>query len=178
MGGRNYNIMTIIHFQSTIAVTSAGVIADVVELHGTSGTPIEATHTAIDPSDAIVSWLVAGLTAGGSSIEKGEIQKDTRDVGDAASYVSVDTGTDWIIPHNFSGTYYVRATLDADSAPTTGTLGTWLAVVADTNNVFWSWSQTTIGNITGTIKLEISNDISGVPLLATGFYKGTAIVDV
>ena len=70
-------------------------------------------------------------------------------------------------------TYYIRATNHADSNPDSGpTLGDWHSLASSR---IWYWSAGPgFASSNGTLKIEISSDVSGSPIVATGYYRGEA----
>lgn len=149
---------------------------DVLNLSGTEGTPKSVSKTSVNPSSSVqAGWLVAANTISLLSIEKGEIQAAGWLLWDTPSYASDNSSTDWVIPHDFDATYYVRATLVAGSNPLMSSgMDVWLSLVPEGANREWRWLQSVEGEITGTIKLEIASDSDGNDVLATGYYKATA----
>ena len=74
---------------------------------------------------------------------------------------------------------WIKATADTGSAPNNGgdAVGSWLAINgtgSSTRNWGWFRSFADPGTTTGTIKVELSTDASGVTIVATGYYGGTA----
>jgi len=150
-----------------------------ISLHGSEATPIEATHTAADPDDALAVWSLI-VDDGTNGREKGFIMKAEFDFGDVAVFIKSFPTTDWVTPHDFQTTYFTRATLVAGVAPLSGFLDIWQSLVPDTpsptGNRSWTWSQAIVGTKTGTIRIEIATDALGADIVATGYYKVTVTV--
>ena len=153
-----------------------------VNLSGTEGSPIARSHISVDPDDALVGWSVI-VESGSNARIKGHIMSIAYDFADAGStdFVSSNPDTDWIIPHDFLVTYYIRATLVAGTAPISGALDIWQSLIPDFSFPFgnrsWTWAAVVVGSRTGTIKLEIATDGAGANIVATGYYKATVTVD-
>ncbi len=148
-----------------------------VNLSGTAVSPRTWAHISIGGNEAVVSWLFGGKDGGTASIARGEVQRAGYDNGVQAIYTSIDTGTDWVIPHNFQeGPYWFRGTLESGDAPNIGlALGVWTSVSNDVNNFSFGWQKTGgNGTVSGTVKVEIATDSGGSNIVATGYYKGTA----
>ncbi len=151
---------------------------DTFGLSGTLIAPRVQTDERSAGNQANVEWLMGCVAVGGESIVKGEIQKAGYLGGVNPSFVSQDSTTDWVIPHDFSNTYYVRATLSSGSNPTSSSgMDTWLSLVSEGANRSWRWKRDSVGTIEGVIKIEISDDANGDNIVATGFYKATVTVN-
>jgi len=149
-------------------------------LSGSSGSPRTGTGGAgvLDPLDAIHTWLLGATESGGESIVKGEMQDAANSTAESPSYVSDNPSTDFISPKSaFDTTLWCRATNNTGSNPTGGSgLGTWLTLVPGGSDRLWSWTRTTIGTTSGSIKVDIATDSGGSNIVATGYYAGSAEV--
>ncbi len=162
----------------------SGILAppELISLSGTEGTPESVAHVSDHPDDALAGWSVI-VTSGFAARVKGHIMSIAYDFADAGStdFISRNPDTDFIIPHDFGITYYIRATLVAGTDPISGSLDTWLSLVPEApfpmGNRSWTWAQPDIGPaVTGTIKLEIATDSGGANIVATGYYRATCTV--
>ncbi len=91
------------------------------------------------------------------------------------SYLQIDSATDWRIPNAGSGTFHIRATLNAQTGSGTrvGALGSWLALTSDRE---WTVEEPTSSQTaTWDLDIEISAD-GGATTLATALYELTAVV--
>ena len=137
-------------------------------LSGTSGTPNIASDTETSPTDCTVYWefqsngTVWKLEDTGSQLNDGVEFTDEQDS---------PTENLWI-----------RATLDAGDAPTAGpALTTWHQVTgAGGTSRRWTWTETTDGFATtiGTLQIDIATDSGGSNIVATGYYRGSASVEL
>ena len=129
---------------------------DEVSLSGTTSVPNFAFDFELDPATAQAWWTFN--TDG------------TVDKHDSDTTTQFAAATQWIIPNNPSATYYIRATNNSGSNPTSGpALSTWHAL---TSVRTWTWSRSTNGNTTGSLKIEIATDAAGTDIVATGYYGG------
>lgn len=83
---------------------------------------------------------------------------------------TVDTSNMWARPAHawFGLNHWIRATLTSGTAPSTGTMNTWLALSTNRN---WTVARTQgegVGTDTSTILFEISTSSSGSPVVASG----------
>lgn len=139
---------------------------DVVSLTGTAGTPINIGGFAKYPGGSAKAYLRANTN--------GKLEKATTTIGSGGvlgSYTQI--GVDWVSPlTTYSGSYWIRATKVSGDNLVSGTLGSWLALTTTRE-----WKQEALGSTyTGDyaetlLKLEISTDVSGSPIVATGYYK-------
>lgn len=116
-----------------------------------------------------------------TAISRFELRSDGEFWNERLVLSDAQIGTEWADGGTPSeGTFWARATLDAGDAPngaSTG-LGTWENITTASPVVGWSFQQTSEGVRDGTIKIEISSDSSGTPIVATGYYRGTATYTV
>lgn len=133
--------------------------ADVITLSGTTGTPTYGVAIAIAPDDADMYWSVHSNGKLGKHGFTGEI------------YLG---GGEWCQNNPPIGSYWVRATVYAGTTPTSGTIGSWLAL---TSTRTWSWLRSAVGTTSGTLKIEIATDSGGSTIVATGYYQGDATVE-
>jgi len=146
-------------------------------LLGSSGAPQSRTSSQLDPDDASLVWQITGVSSGAAV--KGKIQYDDYATGDP---VSLNTQHEFITPTTGWGVLYFRLTYDtgsdtvlSSSHAIDGT--TWHALTEDTNNIFWTTEETGLVPTTTTrIKVEMSTDSGGSPIVATGYYE--AVCDV
>ena len=138
-------------------------------LSGTALSPNNATTIQTTPTDAVVSWIFN--------------LDGTVDRTQTAGTTQFQTGVEWDTDQPSPATdIWLRATLDAGSNPTSGdALGSWhiLNGSGEANRTF-TWTETTDGVavITGTLMVELATDSGGSNIVATGYYKGTAVVDL
>lgn len=142
--------------------------ADLVTLSGTSLSPNVVTGLTASPNDSWAEWL---FNTDGTV--------DTNEV--TSGVVQFQTGVEWNDAQTTPAVdYWIRATLEDGVNPTSGAaIGSWLKVsVSGSANRIWRWTDTTNGDstTTGTLKIEIATDSGGTNIVATGYYKGTAIV--
>lgn len=131
---------------------------DVVTLSGSSGTPNVSSVITVFPTDATAGWRFRN----DGSVERLVV----------STWTDFNDSTEWVIPHAHAGSYWIRATLDADSAPSAGpALGSWHAL---TTTRTWTWTETDSGTFAGTLKIEIATDSGGSTIVATGYYRGSA----
>ena len=146
-----------------MAACANASIKEIITLTGSSGTPNEASSNETDPTNAEAGWK---FDANGGAYK-----------WITPSYFLFDSGVEWSnIQLPSSGTvFYIRATLDSGSSPTSGdTVGSWLALSTDRE---WLWLRNTVGLTEGVLKIEIATDSGGTNIVATGYYKGDANVD-
>lgn len=146
---------------SVSAFPYGGVIgfARGVALSGSSGTPNVSQDTQDSPTDATATWSFAS---------DGDLTR-------SAAYAP--DPHEWFFPEGSAPdkTYYIRATLDAGSAPDSGpALNTAHAL---TTTRAWSWIVTGLGVSSGTLKIEIATDSGMTDIVATGYYQGIATVN-
>lgn len=61
--------------------------------------------------------------------------------------------------------YWVRLTVTAGAAPSSGSsTGAWVSLAS---TVSWQWSRSTVGSTTATVTLEIASDSAGTTVLAS-----------
>lgn len=128
---------------------------ETVSLSGSSGFPVYALGLTPQVS-IVIGWE---FRSDGSIWRIGATTGDAQD----GSWVSATP----------SQTYYIRFTTNSGDSPDTGspansdTLNTWHALSA-TRDAKWAVPANTFAN--GSVKVEISDDSSGSPILATGYY--------
>ena len=138
-------------------------ISDVISLSGTTGSPNTSTDFAISTNDASVGWWFNS----DGTIDRLKLQGAD----------SFEWGY-WCNPAPI-GDYWIRFTHNAsDNANgSSSSTGSWLAMTSATNQ---TWLEITNGFATtsGSSKAEISSDASGSPIVATGYYGGSANVEI
>lgn len=137
---------------------ASGVI-ETVTLSGTTGTPNTTLTVKLSPTDATAGW---------------DFNSDGTVDNEATAGISqFNGGVEWI-DLSPTGSYWIRATLNAGNAPDSGTLGTWLALTISRS---WRWTITGTGTTSGSVKIEIATDSGGSTIVATGYYGATATVE-
>lgn len=175
--------MSFMHFEAHTA--AAGEAS--VSLSGTSGSPNisfgqRGTDDATQTVTASAGWIfgtnnVPGLT------ETGSITRSfTTGIFNPTSFVFFNRAKEWINDKDFLNDYWIRATLNSGSAPTSGSsLNTWHALVNGGSQPSWTWACTSkiMCSISGSLQIEIARDDIGSPgtVLATGYYGATAQVE-
>lgn len=147
--------------QSVDLISSA---ADVVSLTGTAGSPITINGFGKYPGGSSKAYLRANTS--------GALEKATTNIaGVLSAYTQI--GSDWVSPlSTYTESYWVRATKVSGDNLVSGTLGSWLALTTTRE-----WKQEALGSTYSfdyaetLLKLEISTDVSGSPIVATGYYK-------
>ena len=139
-----------------------------VALSGTSGAANLSQDT--DSSTATAGWRFQtnGVTG---RYENGTLDPNwgTNDIGPPQEWYHPSAATP---PSGL----YIRATLDSGDTVTTGTLNTWQILSSDR---LWTWNYSGVPDtVDGTLKIEIATDSGGSNIIATGYYRGRAIVDV
>lgn len=159
-------------------VKVAGVWQQVYEnivwaLSGTSGSPTTKVHVALDPAAGNVVWSICGDTTGANGTQKGFIQNDGYDAGDAIAYANEAA---FVTPQSGWGVIYVRLTADsgvadASSHAIDGT--TWHTLTEDSTII--TWTETHDGPIPEecVVKVEFCTVGDGSDIVATGYYKST-----
>jgi hypothetical protein len=148
---------------------------------------------------AIVGESGATESLSGTSVSRNQVSDSQTSPTDSDVYWEFNTsGQVW--KHDTTGTQlndgveftdeqdsptvdlWIKATLDNGDAPTSGpALGSWWQVTGGSGSTRrWTWTETTDGFATtaGTIKVELSTDSGGTPVVATGYYRGTASVEL
>ena len=134
-----------------------------VNLSGSSGTPNSTSDLQVDPDNSESGWRFNS---------DGSIQRNLNGGYSAWN----PTPDEWSARQPITAigdNYWIRATLDAGSTPTAGTLNTWQQL---STNREWYISRPVVGVSTFTVKIEIATDSGGTNIIATGYYRGTAEV--
>ena len=150
----------------SVSATPYGVVAaaaaeNPVTLSGTSGSPNLDSDSFSGPFGAAVAGWVFGTDGTVTGINVG----------------SFNPGVEWT-SEGSPGDYWIRATLDAGTNPTSGTMGSWLKV-SGSGSSSRTWQNTRSGSngtTTSTLKIEISTDSGGSTIVGTGYYKLDATV--
>lgn len=160
--------MSLIHLMTL----GAGVpVRETVYLNGSSGSPVSQIFSGSSDSSNIV-WGFCFQPSIPNNITDQDCLWAGYDTGDLAVYTYQHA---LIRPIPFAGTYWIRASLHADTSPnwvSSNAMDTWISLGA--SNVLWGWNSTTFDVVTGTIKVEIAD---GTPqdsnIIETGYYKGS-----
>lgn len=149
------------------ALLSTLGISNSITLSGIDGTPNLAVHVVVDPLDAEVAWEFR---------TDGEVWI-TQFGGTDSQF---QTGIEWDSKQPTPDTdYWIKATQIGVTSPGVATdvgtpLDAWYKLAgAGSSHRSYGWVQASVGDKTGTVKVEISTDDSGVTIVATGYYKGT-----
>ncbi|MEE8599348.1 MAG: hypothetical protein V3S69_07595 [Dehalococcoidales bacterium] len=149
-----------------MSVKRAILVPELVTLAGTSGSPIQATDSIPSPTNAQAGWR---FNVDGT-LERFRLNDgppyDFRNQG--VEWNNKDPGID----------YWIRALNDAGDNPTSGpALNTWLALAgAGEAAREWLWLETGTSTTAGTLQIDIATDSGGSTIVATGFYRGFALV--
>ena len=132
-------------------------------LSGSSGSPNGSTDLELSGT----------AQAGWRTLTSGELQR-----------IVADVWTDFIDEYFSIGgvsgpptqDLWIRATLDADDAPTTGTLNVWLKCAGATSSArTFTWEYSGVPDfLQGDLKFELATDSGGSNIVATGYYRGRA----
>lgn len=158
--------------RGSIILASAGAAGltggEIVTLSGTSGSPNISTDKEDSPTNALAGWRFYAT---------GRIMRVVSD-----TYTNFNLNTEWIDSYPTpSGDYWLRAANQAGDNPTSGsTLDTWLKLAGSgaPTYLYWEWVEDSdppgSAQTAGTLKIEISSEVDGTPLLDTGYYRGQA----
>ena len=147
--------------------SQAGEVEEIYTLSGTDGTPI----------------LCADANDGSARAEwefrvNGTVWKETLSSG----FVQYQNGVEWVDSQDSPvADVWIKATQSGLStpgdAPNVGaTLNTWHKLHGSGEALrYWGWSQAGIGVWDGTIRVDISTESDGTPIVATGYYRGSAL---
>ena len=138
-------------------------------LSGTSLSPNNANTLKSSPTDAVASWIF--------NLD-GTVDR-TQTAGTSQFQTNVEWDTDQPTP----GTdIWLKAITDSGDAPTSGdSLGVWHVLNGSGEaNLTFTWTETTDGvaETTGTIRVDLATDSGGSNIVATGYYKGKANVEL
>ncbi len=132
-------------------------------LSGTSGSPNVTSDTQVFPDDAVAGWIFHA---------DGRVQQFPG--------TFFNQGTEWTNEYPSSpNNTWIRATLESGSDAVDGnsaSTNTWLSLGGGSNRR-WTWETTGLGTTAGTVYIEISTDSSGSPVVASGYYRGNAVVN-
>lgn len=154
--------------RGTIQMAAFGVVAqgETVSLSGTSGSPNLSQDKENTPTNALAGWRFN---------TDGNVERVVSDV-----WQTFRGSTEWI---NYGpvGDYWLQATLNAGDAPnfSSAALNTWHVIhgTGQGQRTFQWLEDSDPGSFAstdGTLLIEISNDSSGTPVLASGYYRGRA----
>lgn len=156
--------MSIMHGVSAI-MAKAIPVPEVITLSGSTGSPNTAVDFAISTNDAEVRWFFNS----DGTVDRLKLQgSDVFEIFGPAQWCNQTP----------VGDYWLRFTHNAGDAANVGnSSGSWLAM---TSNLSQGWQETTNGFAThsGSSKVEIATDSGGSNIVATGYYGGTAEVEV
>lgn len=157
--------MSIMHAASTIMSHDPKESGDVVTLSGSSGTPNTSSDFAISTDNASVYWQ---FNTDGTVDRIKTQQSDVFDIFPGVQWCNQSPTID----------YWIRFTHNAGDASNFGnSSGSWIAM---TTAVGQGWQETTNGfaETSGSSKVEIATDSGGSNIVATGYYGGTANIEV
>ena len=137
----------------------------VYTLSGTSGAPNLALHEESFPVDAHAGWRFR---------TNGRVEKRV------STYSAFQTGTEWTNEDpSPSVDIWIRGTSHLGNVPAGPAMNVWHKLAGSGSaNVDWEWDELGTGADDGTIKVELSTDSSGTPIVATGYYRGVAFVEL
>lgn len=155
--------------QSVDLISSA---ADVVTLSGTAGSPNSYLGFSQYPGGSAKCYLRANTN--------GKLERAISNLtGTLGAYVQI--GSEWVSPlSTYTGSYWIRATKISGDTLDSGTLGSWLALTSSREWQLTAYKSQALGGVEykeTLLKLEISTDVSGSPIVATGYYKIAAEYD-
>jgi hypothetical protein len=137
-------------------------------LSGTSVSPNQVSDTQTSPTDSDVYWEFNTSGQVWKHDTTGTQLNDGVEFTDEQDSPTVDL--------------WIRATLDGGDAPTSGpALTSWWQVTGGSGSTRrWTWTETGDGFFTtaGTIQVDIATDSGGSNIVATGYYRGTATVEL
>lgn len=157
--------MSIMHGTSIISKAKKLFEGEIITLSGSTGSPNTANDFAISTNDAEVRWFFNS----DGTIDRLKLQgSDVFEIFGPEQWCNQDPVLD----------YWLRFTHNAGDAANVGnSSGSWLAM---TGNLSQGWQETTNGFAThsGSSKVEIATDSGGSNIVATGYYGGTAEIEV
>ena len=158
--------MSIVHASSTVAnAARLPPVIETVTLSGSTGTPNTSTDFAISTNNAEVRWYFNS----DGTIDRLKLQlPDSFDLF---------PGVQWC-NQTPVGSYWLRFTHNAGDVNNVGnTSGSWLIM---TTALSQGWNESTNGfaETAGSSKVEIATDSGGSNIVATGYYGGTATVEI
>lgn len=145
---------------------------DVVTLSGTAGSPNSYLGFSQYPGASAKCYLRANTN--------GKLERAISNLtGTLGAYVQI--GSEWVSPlSTYAGSYWIRATKISGDTLDSGTLGSWLALTSSREWQLTAYRSQALGGVEykeTLLKLEISTDVSGSPIVATGYYKIAAEYD-
>jgi len=143
----------------------APISGDVITLSGSTGSPNTSTDFAISPSNAYVWWYFNS----DGTVDRLKLQ--------GADSLEIFGPSQWCL-----GTptvdYWIRFTANSGNAANLGdSSGSWLALTSNRSQG-WQEIQNDFAVYTGSSKVEIATDAAGVTIVATGYYGGTASIEL
>lgn len=127
----------------------------------------------IQPFEASIILSISAVTnLIPNNLKRGYVQWDGYRSGTQISYQDLET---WVVPTDFTGNYWVRATDVGTTPPDGGNLDVWLPLVKDVNVYSWWLADATPFPKTMTIRLEIATDALGTDIVATDDYAMTVL---
>lgn len=157
--------MSIMHASSTVMARTSIVTGDVITLSGSTGSPNTSLDFAISTANASVYWA---FNADGT-IDRIKTQ--------GSDVYEIFGPTQWCNQTPESN-HWIRFTHNAGDTSNFGSAsGTWWLL---TTAIGHGWEETRNGYFTtsGSSKVEISSDSGGGNIEATGYYGGTAEIEV
>lgn len=154
--------MSIIHAASTVMSNDPKESGDIVTLSGTTGSPNTSLDFAISTNNAEVRWFFN--TDG--TIDRLKLQgSDVFEWGNWCNQTPTIS-------------YWGRFTHNAgDTANVGNSSGSWISMISNISQG-WNEDQDGFATYSGSSKFEIATDSGGSNIIATGYYGGTAEIEV
>lgn len=128
------------------------------------------TYNTTQPDVANVIWIICGNATGTNNTQKGYIQQDGYDSGDAVSYTNEHA---FVSPLSGWSVIYVRLTATAgapDSSSHAVDGSTWHTLTEDSTNITWTETHDSEPAESCTVQVEFSTESDGSNIVATGSY--------
>lgn len=147
--------------------TIAAASGEVITLYGTTGSPITFSEFDISPGQAKAEWEFRA---------DGTVWQDKANSASSQYAAGVSWNSGQPSPDR---DYWIRFTANAGDAPDviSHTIGTW----AQLNTTRWvGWEVIGLGFqiSSGSVKVDIATDSGGSNIVATGYYGGTADMEI
>lgn len=127
----------------------------------------------IQPNEALVIVSISAVDAGNGR-KRAFVQWDGIKTGDAIAYQDINQ---WVIPEDFLGDYWVRASYTGDAPFDGDAFNVWLPLVKDVNQRSWFWVNGNAQPDNATLTLELATDDAGASIVATADYGITLLSD-